>query len=388
VHAALVRGLCVSVALLGAACSPAEKPAAPPAGASSPAQSGAPRTNAIASALGSAPASGTATAGADAPPIVERPPAIAFTEALDITFPAGVPAEAERCKSEGATAAATTGATGNGATNGAGAADARALDAARIRCLLRARFAGDDAARDMALELYDKVGIVTGVGRDQRMDGGWRGEIHLVPELPVGQYRKHLAWVKAGFEDIDAFFAGLDARRAAGTKATYRYRALSLRFLRSAGRTTPSAYAQDWEVSYNVSGSLHASADAVRETLFHEVFHTNDARHGHWSQRALTATVDAILDKCGQNSGCLAPYAPGTTMVRGGTYYAFQKGNGVGEYAAELASRYFLEHHAILAGKKHGKAPFKCGPPENAKTWKALVDEFFGADLTGDCPPK
>jgi hypothetical protein len=380
-HAAFVRGLCVSVALLGAfACSPAEKPVAPPAGASSPAKSGAPLGPAVVSALGSALANTTATTSADAPPIIERPPAISFTEALDITFPAGVPAEAERCKSEGASA-------GSGAAN-SGAADERAADAARIRCLLRARFAGDDAARDMAIELYDKVGIVTGVGRDQKMDGGWRGEIHLVPELPVGKYKKHLAWVKAGFEDIDAFFAGLDARRAPGTKAAYRYRALSLRFLRSAGRTTPSAYAQDWEVSYNVSGSLHASAEAVRETLFHEVFHTNDARHGHWSQKALTATVDSILDKCGQNSGCLAPYAPGTTMVRGGTYYAFQKGNGVGEYAAELASRYFLEHHAILSGKKHGKAPFKCGPPENAKTWKALVDEFFGADLTGDCPSK
>src|SRR5687767_11217330 len=31
-----------------------------------------------------------------------------------------------------------------------------------------------------------------------------RGDIHLVPELPVGQYRKHLQWVKSGFEDIDA----------------------------------------------------------------------------------------------------------------------------------------------------------------------------------------
>ncbi len=265
-------------------------------------------------------------------------------------------------------------------------AESLAVDALRIRCLLRARFPGDALARDMALGLHDKLGIVTGVGRDQIMDGGWRGELHLVPELPVGKYRKHLAWVKGGFEDIDAFFAGLDARRAPGTKATYRYRALSLRFLRSVGRTTPSAYAQDWEVSYNVSGSLHASSEAVRETLFHEVFHTNDARHGQWSRQALTATVDSILEKCGQNSGCLAPYAPGTTMVRGGTYYAFQKGNGVGEYAAELATRYFLEHQAILAGKKYGKTPFKCGPPENAKTWKAIVDEFFGADLTGDCP--
>jgi hypothetical protein len=289
---------------------------------------------------------------------------VTFAEALDITYPTGAPAEAEPCKSEG---------------DG---------DEAKIRCLLRVRFAGDGAARDMAIGLYDKLGTVTGVGRDQMMDGGWRGEIHLVPELPVGQYKKHLQWVKAGFEDIDAFFAGLDAKRPKGTKSSYRYKALALRFIRSVGRTTPSAYAQDWEVSYNVSGSLHANADAVRETLFHEIFHTNDARHGQWSDKALGPIAAAILDKCGQNSGCLAPYAPGTTMVRGGTYYAFQKGNGVGEYAAELATRYFLEHRAILAGTKYAKGTFKCGPPENAKAWSAIVDEFFGVDLTPECGAK
>lgn len=43
-----------------------------------------------------------------------------------------------------------------------------------------------------------RAGTVTGVGRDQLMDGGWRGEMRLVPELPIGQYRRHLEWVKAG----------------------------------------------------------------------------------------------------------------------------------------------------------------------------------------------
>ena len=367
----------ISVSLLGAlsfACSPAEKPAAPSGGASS-SRSSAPLVQGVVSAIGGALASASAVPSKGEPAVVvERPPAISFTEAVDITFPEGLSGDAERCKSEVA--------------KDADPKDERASDAVKIRCLLRARFSGDGAAQEMALGLYDKLGMVTGVGRDQKMDGGWRGEIHLVPELPVGQYRKHLGWVKSGFEDIDAFFAGLDARRAAGTKSTYRYRALSLKFMRSVGRTTPSAYAQDWEVAYNVSGSLHSSADAVRETLFHEVFHTNDARHGRWSDKALTPIVDSILEKCGQNTGCLTPYAPGTTMVRGGTYYAFQKGNGVGEYAAELATRYFLEHQAILANKRYAKGTFKCGPAENAKTWKALVDEFFGVDLTGDCPAK
>lgn len=312
-------------------------------------------------------ASGSATAAPSgeptAAPIVEKPPSISFAEALDITYPTGAPSETERCRSG-------------------------AEDGEKIRCLLEARFAGDAKARGLAVDLYNTLGTVTGVGRDQLMDGGWRGEIHLVPELPIGQYRRHLEWVKAGFDDIDEFFAWLDSSRGTSPGATYRYRALGLRFMRSVGRTTPSAYAQGWEVSYNVSGSLHASADAVRETLFHEVFHTNDARHGAWSSRVLGPINDAILAKCGQKTACLTPYAPGTTMVRGGTYYAFQEGNGVGEYAAELATRYFLEHRAIFKGKGRDKGWFKCGPAENAKAWKALVDEFFGADLTPPCGAK
>jgi hypothetical protein len=72
-------------------------------------------------------------------------------------------------------------------------------------------------------------------------------------------------------------------------------------------------------------------------------------------------------------------------MVRGGTYYAFQPGNGVHEYAAELAIRYYREHRALLAGKRP-LAPFKCGVPENAESWKLVVDRFFGSiDLTPTC---
>jgi hypothetical protein len=40
----------------------------------------------------------------------------------------------------------------------------------------------------------------------------------------------------------------------------------------------------------------------------------------------------------------------------------------VGEYAAELATRYFVEHQAVLKGSRPNKAPFKCGPPENLKS--------------------
>jgi hypothetical protein len=66
--------------------------------------------------------------------------------------------------------------------------------------------------------------------------------------------------------------------------------------------------------------------------------------------------------------------------VRGGTYYAFQPGNDIVlEYAAELATRVFDEQRALLGlGPRVAGRPFKCGPPENARTWKAMIDRFFG----------
>ncbi|MBK8251848.1 MAG: hypothetical protein IPK82_04170 [Polyangiaceae bacterium] len=309
----------------------------------------------------------TPSATADAEkPAAPAPPHISYSEAKNITFPSQLTAAAEGCKPASAE---------------------KAAEEEAIRCLIRARFNGDDAARDLALNLYNQLGTVTGVITEHTMDGGWRGQLHLVPEPPMGKYKKHLQWILSSFVSLDSFFKDLDKQRPSGTSAQYRYRALGFRFFRSVGRTTPSAYADGWEVSYNVSGSLHSSAEAVRETLFHEIFHSNDADHNRWSSRTLVPIVDGILSKCGQKTPCLAPYAPGTTMVRGGTYYAFQAGNGVWEYAAELATRYLTEHTTLLKGEKLKKPPFKCGPPENGKTWKLLVDEFFGVDLTPACTP-
>jgi hypothetical protein len=143
-----------------------------------------------------------------------------------------------------------------------------------------------------------------------------------------------------------------------------------------------------------VSGSLLKTADGVRETLFHELFHSNDHDHGDWSYKELHAVFDPIVKKCGTNISCLSPYAPTETIVRGGTYYAFQPDNGdaVREYAAELALRWYKEQRMILAGAgaekgtKLSKKPFKCGSAENAKSWALLITEFFGGiDLTGPC---
>lgn len=259
-------------------------------------------------------------------------------------------------------------------------------DDARIRCLLAARYAGDPAATRDALALHARVGGVAGVLPEEQMDGGFRGQIHLVPEAPMGAERRHLAWITAANEDFAGFFTEL--ARGAAAPVRYRYRDLTYRFFRSVKRTTPSAYAVGWSVAYNVKGSLNTSADAVRETLFHEIFHLDDAAHGDWSAHALRPTFDAIVGKCATRSACLSPYAPNDTMVRGGTYYAFQPNNGdaVHEYAAELALRYYRDSRAAIRGEALKKPGFKCGPPENQRAWAALVGEFFGGvDRTPIC---
>lgn len=255
-----------------------------------------------------------------------------------------------------------------------------------IECLIEEAYRRDPRARSLALALYRELGDVAGVGPEEIMDGGYRGKIRLVPQLPMGRYRRHLTWVVDAKRSIDEFFTQLFEKRAA---PPYRWRALQLRFVRSIKKRTPSAYAFGWVIEYNVEGSLMKSARSVRETLFHELFHNNDFAHGDWSSKALAGDYAAIVARCGTKVRCLTPYAPNTTKVRAtGTYYAFQPNNGSGvhEYAAELAIRYWKEQAEMLRAGKLSKQAFKCGPPENARSWKALVDEFFaGRDLVPAC---
>ncbi|HEU4733738.1 MAG TPA: hypothetical protein VFT22_37860 [Kofleriaceae bacterium] len=256
-----------------------------------------------------------------------------------------------------------------------------------VECLIERAYRTDRKAGELALALWAESGDLAGVGPDEVMDGGYRGRIHLVPQLPVGGYRRHLAWVAGATRAIDAFFTELFTGQGA---PSYRWRGLAFRFVRSVGKRTPSAYATGWAIEYNVEGSLHTSAAGVLETVFHELFHSNDEDHGDWSARHLQADYDAILARCGSRPkvSCLAPYAPNDTMVRGGTYYAFQQNNGdaVHEYAAELAVRYFKEQREMLADGKLSRRAFKCGPAVNARAWTALVDEFFGGrDLVPTC---
>jgi len=221
------------------------------------------------------------------------------------------------------------------------------------------------------------LGITVDAGADEIMDGGYRGSIHLVPQLPEGRYKRHREWTTKAWIDIDAFFSSLELP----DPAPYRWRNITMKFVRSVGKRTPSAWASQWTINYNVEGSLMTSAAGVRETLFHELFHLNDEQHGDWSAKTLAADYDAIVKKCGIKAACLAPYAPNDTKVRAsGTYYAFQPNNGSGvhEYAAELAVRYWKEQREMTETGKLSHRAFKCGPAENARAWRALVGEFFG----------
>jgi hypothetical protein len=256
-----------------------------------------------------------------------------------------------------------------------------------VPCLLEDAYRADAKASALAIALFRATGDVAGVGPEEVLNGGFRGTIKLVPQLPIHGYRRHLLWVSEGTKKIDRFFDGLFEGRA---KPNYRWTALEFRFVRSLVKHRPSAYAFDWTIAYNVEGSLNISEQGVRETLFHELFHLNDEAHGDWSAEHLAKDYQAILSRCGAQPTlkCLAPYAPNDTLVRGGTYYAFQQNNGttVHEYAAELAVRYFKEQSELLAKGKLSRRAFKCGPAENARAWQALVDEFFaGRDLTPAC---
>lgn len=268
---------------------------------------------------------------------------------------------------------------------------------ARVRCLFDERYRGDAKAAGIAHELFVKWRTVAGVEVAHTMDGGYRGMIRIEPAVPVGENRKHLEWVAGALRDFDTFFGELEKSRGGAGRSVlfsasgpsprpFRFHPLTLRFMRSVAARTPAAYAHDWTVAYNFVGTLNVSADAVRETMFHEVFHLNDAAHGNWSPGALGAIFDVAAKKCGTTIPCLAPYTPNDTIVRGGTYYSFQPGNGVTEYAAELALRYYREQRAALRGLPRPK-PFKCGPPENARAWALMRDEFFaGVDAVPACP--
>lgn len=267
---------------------------------------------------------------------------------------------------------------------------ARIHDETRYPRMIEHKWRAEPAVLAVALELWNAQRVVVGTEPAQLMDGGFRGRLHLVPESPVGPHAKHLGWLRDAYRDYDAIFAAVTQRAPALSEKRFRVQGIVYGFFRSVGRTTPSAYASGWRIAYNVSGSLNASATAVEDTLFHEIFHLNDEAD-RWSGTHLRAIHASILERCAQQlpSSCLAPYAPTATMVRGGTYYSFQSNNGdaVDEYGAEIATRWFQEHRAIVEASAPPKgSPWKCRNDDNARAWKLIADAFFaGVDLTPPC---
>ncbi len=259
---------------------------------------------------------------------------------------------------------------------------AEGSDDEQIRCLMKARLSDDPQATKLALALFETAGHVVGVLPEQDFEGGYRGMIHLVPQLPIGAERKHLEFTAGALTEIDAFLSDTerlsasltDEQRLAGVAFRYRWRVLELRFFRSLKKRTPAAFAIDWTVSYNTNGTLNGSLPVVRSLLFHEIFHLND---DDWSERELSADYDTIVKKCGTGIECLTRYVPEPLIVKGGTYYSFMPGNGVREYAADLALRYFRDQREVMQGRVV-KKPFKCAAPENARAWAKLSQRFFG----------
>jgi hypothetical protein len=264
-------------------------------------------------------------------------------------------------------------------------ADAAGVDRCRIQGLLAWVYRADPAAARIATALHEDTGIVAGLLPEQDFDGAYRGHLHLVPRLPVHADRRHLEDAAAALRDFDTFFA--EVQRRSGRQVAFRWRPLGLRFFESVDRRTPSAVATGWTIAHNVRGSLFTSPTRTRETYAHELFHLNDQARGDWSRAALGGVYRRIVARCGTAVACLGPYTPDDTRVRvkGGTYSAFMPDNGVTEYAADVARRWYVEHRAALAGRPP-QVPWRCRTPENDEAWRAVAAAFFGGiDLLPPC---
>lgn len=278
----------------------------------------------------------------------------------------------------------------------------------KILCMLKNRYQKDSEALKLAVYFYTHFGNVAGLHLPETMEGGWRGIVKIVPALPVGKNRKHLRDVNASFDDYGEFIKWLSS--SAKKPVKFRISSIAFKFFKTPGKRTPSASAWKWTINYNLFGSLLLNLEGIRETLYHELFHLNDAQHQNWSEKKLLKTYNFILEKCkkymvkGNRQGekyqkCLRPYSPyKTTVLKDNVFYAFHRDSDVGEYGAELAVRFYVEHRAILKKLTPGEqkkilgssAPghFKCGPKENAYAWNLLRDEFFGGvDQTPPCKP-
>lgn len=251
-------------------------------------------------------------------------------------------------------------------------------------CLLEFRFGTDEEAAALARSFYSRTETLLGVETRPTIEG-FRGEqVALHPALPLGTDRHHIEWLSESLDGFDRFLDAL--REHAPRTVRFSTRPRAFVFFRTAETSFPSAYYVDEKIAYNLAGPLHTNRGDARETMFHELFHLNDAREEGWSERALGEIFGAILAEC-TGHDCFAAYAPHSSVVDDGTFYAFDPRTGdVREYAAELALRYLLEQERVLAGEGPIDPPFKCVTALNGVAWTRLTDTFFGgADLTPPC---
>lgn len=252
------------------------------------------------------------------------------------------------------------------------------------RCLIDFRFATDAEALQLARSLYDRTNTFLGVETREKIEGLRGEEVSLLPALPVGADRHHLAWLRESLEAFERFVQALGAGAPGTVRFTTHPKAFV--FYRTAEPAYPSAYFVDDTIAYNLAGPLHSNPRDVQETLFHELFHLNDAQADGWSERALGGIFRTITARCHDHE-CFAAYAPHSTVVHDGTFYAFDHRTGdVREYAAELALRYFLEQRAALEAAPAFAPPFKCLTRLNRIAWDRLAEDFFGGfDHTPEC---
>ena len=105
-------------------------------------------------------------------------------------------------------------------------ADAKAT----TKTAIESRFAKDAKAKTLAVALFNDLEHVVERGDDEVMDGGYRGKIHLVPQLPASRIASSSRGSSAALHVDRRVLRGLDPKAP-----SYRWRALTLR-VRALGR--------------------------------------------------------------------------------------------------------------------------------------------------------
>jgi hypothetical protein len=253
----------------------------------------------------------------------------------------------------------------------------------RIQCLISLRYADENESKKLALALYEETGSLAGLLPEETNVDGKGKKVRLKPARPIGRNKEHLVWILDATREYTRFFQELNRRQKKPIVMTDR--PLDFRFFYTEEGGTPSAFAVGRNIGYNLNGTLNVHDEAVRDTLFHEIFHLNDVWQDKFSSRVLAPIESRILAFCKGNLKCLTPYAPTDTTMNGQPY-AFTDGGNAKEYAAELALRYFREQRLMIDGKPLPIPAFKCGPPENGEAMALVVDAFFGGvDLVPGC---